>query len=114
MPSEFRLNDSVDQQCYSSLLTEQCVEYTCTGTTWNEVAKQAYQKCTITMLKVVVLHSEQGPSLLEHVTDKSLQPDNAMVIDEPASDIAGPSTQLITSVDNTAVLPYDDELDLLF
>ena len=64
--------------------------------------------------KSMVPYPEQVPSLLEQVTDKSLQPDDAMIINEPVSDIAGPSTWLITSVNNMAVLPYDDELDLSF
>ena len=60
-------------------------------------------------------HLEQVPSLLKQVTDKSLQPDNAMIIDEPATDATAPSTQPITLVNNTAVLLYeDDELDLSY
>ena len=93
------------------------MEYTHNGTTWNKAARQANQKyklCTITTLKVMAPHPEQAPSLLNQVTDKSLPPDDAMIIDEPASDAAGPSTQPMASVNNMAVLPYDDdELDLL-
>ena len=56
------------------------------------------------MLKVMVPLPEQAPRLFEQVTDKSLKYDDAMTIDEPASDIAGPSTWPITSVNNIAVL----------
>ena len=36
-----------------------------------------------------------------------------MVIDEPEHIIAGPSKRPDTVPDNTAVLPYEDELELL-
>ena len=59
-------------------------------------------------------HLEQAPSLLNWVTDKSLPPNDARIVDEPVSDAAEPSTQPMALVDNMAVLPYDDdELDLL-
>ena len=65
---------------------------------------------------MVAPHLEQVPSLLEQVIDKSLQPNDAMIVNEPASNTAEPSTWPITSVDNMAILPYDDEddLDLLY
>ena len=62
---------------------------------------------------MVTPHPEQIPSLLEWVTNKSLQFNNAMIVDEPASDAAGPSTWLITLVNNTAVLLYEDETYLI-
>ena len=34
-----------------------------------------------------------------------------MIVDEPASAIAGPSTRPLTPVDNIAVLPYDDLIE---
>ena len=58
-------------------------------------------------------HPEQAPSFLDWVTDKSLPPNNAMIVSEPASDATGPSTRPITSVNNMVVLPYNDELELL-
>ena len=64
---------------------------------------------------MVAPHPEQVPSFLEQVTDKSLQPNDAMIVDEPVSDAAGPSTWPITSADNTAVLPYnDDAIDISY
>ena len=87
------------------------------STTWNEAAKWATQKhkpCAITTSKMVVPHLEQVPSLLQWVTEnKSLNQNDDMVIDELAPAIAGPSTCLDTELDNTAALPYNDELELL-
>ena len=58
-------------------------------------------------------HPEQAHSLLDQVTDKLLSHNNAMIVNEPASDATGPSTWLMVLVNDTAVLPYDDdELDL--
>ena len=51
-------------------------------------------------------------SYIEPVTDKPLQPDDAMIIDEPASNVTETSTWPITLVNNMAVPPYDDEGDL--
>ena len=38
--------------------------------------------------------------------------DDAMVIDEPDLAVAGPSTRPVITPDNTAVLPYEDEIEL--
>ena len=46
--------------------------------------------------------------------DKSLSPDEAMIINEPASNAAEPNTQPIAPANNTAILPYDDEDDIEF
>ena len=63
---------------------------------------------------MVVPHREQVPSLLEQVTEnKSLNQNNDLVFDIPVPAIAGPSMRLDTEPDNMAVLPYDDELELL-
>ena len=87
------------------------------GTTWNEAAKWASQKrkpCTITTGKTVVPHPEQVPSFLQWVTEnKSLDQNDDMVIDEPDHIVASPSTHLDTIPDNTVVLLYEDELELL-
>ena len=87
------------------------------STTWNEAAKWTSQKrkpCAITTSKMVVPHPEQVPSFLQWVTEnKSLDQKNDMVIDEPEHVVAGPSTCPDTVLDNTAVLPYEDELELL-
>ena len=86
------------------------------STTWNEAAKRASQKrkpCTITTGKTMVPHPEQVPSLLQRVTEnKSLDQNDDMVIDEPDHAVAGSITRLAPIPDNTAVLPYEDELDL--
>ena len=97
--------------------TEWHVEYTCSRTTWNEAARWAHQKhksCLATTPKVVEPHPEQVPTLLEWVTDKSLQHDDAMVINEPVSNTAESSTWPIPLVDDTAFLPYNDEEDIEF
>ena len=87
------------------------------GTTWNEAAKwnsQKHKPHTITTGKMVVPHLEQMPSLLQRVTEnKSLDQNDDMVIDEPDHAVAGSSTRLVSILDNMAVLPYEDELDLL-
>ena len=94
----------------------QRTEHLSAGTTWNEAAKQASQKCkphTITTGKMVVSHPEQVPSLLQWVTEnKSLDQNNDMVIDEPDHAVAGSSTRPILISDNMAVLLYEDELGL--
>ena len=86
------------------------------GTTWNEAAKWTIQKhkpSAITTGKTVVPHPEQVPSLLQWVTEnKSLDQNNEMIIDDPVPDIAGQSTHLDIVPNTTAVLPYDDELEL--
>ena len=87
------------------------------GTTWNEAAKQASQKCKLHAIntgKMVLTHLEQVPSLLQEVTEyKSLEQNDDMVIDEPEHAVAGSSTRVVSIPDNTAVLLYEDELDLL-
>ena len=79
--------------------------------------KQASQKRkprAITTSKTVVTHLEQVPSLLQWVTEnKSLEQNNDMAIDEPEHVVAGSSTCLGSILENMAVLPYEDELDLL-
>ena len=91
-------------------------EHLSAGTTWKEAAKQAFQKRkprAVTTSKMVAPHPEQIPSLLQRVTEsKSLDQNNAMVIDEPDHPVAGSSTNPIIISDNTAVLPYEDELEL--
>ena len=86
------------------------------GTTWNEAAKRAFQKRrprAITTSKTVAPHLEQIPSLLQQVTEnKSLDQNDAMVINEPDHPVAGLSTRPIIISHNTAVLPYEDELEL--
>ena len=86
------------------------------GITLNEAAKQASQKLklhTITTSKTVAPHPEQMPSLLQQVTEnKSLNQNDDMVIDKPDHAVAGSSTHPVSIPDNTAVLPYEDELDL--
>ena len=86
------------------------------STTWNEAAKWATQKhksCTITTSKTVAPHPEQVLSLLQQVTEnKSLNQNNDMVINEPVPDGAGPSMRPDIELENTAALPYDDELEL--
>ena len=72
-------------------------------------AHQKHKSHSTTTSKEVAPHLEQVPSFLEWVTDKSLQPDDAMINDEPASDATGLSTQPKALVDDTAVLPYDDD-----
>ena len=58
-------------------------------------------------------HLEQMPSLLQRVTEsKSLEQNDAMVIDEPDHPVAGSSTRPIIISDNTVVLPYEDEIEL--
>ena len=96
---------------------EQCVEYTHNGTTWNETARWAQEKhksCSTTTIKVVAPHPEQVPTLLNQLTEKSTQPDNAMIVDEPASVAAEPNPQPLTPVKDMATLPYDDEDDIEF
>ena len=92
-------------------------EHLLLSTTWNEAAKQASQKHkphTITTSKMVAPHPEQMPSLLQWVTEnKSLDQNNDMVIDEPDHAVAGSSTCPVSIPDNTVVLPYKDELQLL-
>ena len=62
---------------------------------------------------MVVTHLEQVPSLLQEVTEyKSLEQNDDMVIDEPEHAVAGSSTCTVSIPDNTAVLPYEDELEL--
>ena len=62
----------------------------------------------------MVPHLEQVPSLLQRVTEnKSLQQNDDMVIDKPEHAVAGWSMHLVSILDNMAVLPYEDELDLL-
>ena len=58
-------------------------------------------------------HPEQVPSLFQRVTEnKSLKQNDDMVIDEPEHVMAGSSMCPDTMLDNTAVLPYEDELEL--
>ena len=92
-------------------------EYSCNGTTWNEAARQAHEKCkscSTTTVKVVAPHPEQVHTLLKQLTDKSIPEDNAMIINEPASIVAGSSTRPMTLVKHTTVLPYDDDDDIEF
>ena len=52
-------------------------------------------------------------SKFQRVTEnKSLDQNDDMIIDEPDHSVAGSSTHPIIISDNTAVLPYEDELDL--
>ena len=91
-------------------------EHLSASTTWNEAAKRASQKCkprAITTGKTVAPHPEQIPNLLQRVTEnKSLDQNDDMIIDEPDHTVAGSSTCPIIILDNMAVLPYEDELDL--
>ena len=58
-------------------------------------------------------HLEQTPSLLQRVTEnKSLDQNDDMIIDEPDHPVGGSSTHPIIILDNTAVLPYEDELEM--
>ena len=86
-------------------------EHLSASTTWNEAAKRAYQKRkprAITTGKTVAPHLEQVPSLLQRVAEnKSLDQNDAMVIDEPDHPVAGSSTRPIIISDNTAILPYE-------
>ena len=99
------------------LYAAQRAKHLSAGTTWNEAAKRAFQKWkprAITTGKTVAPYPEQIPSLLQRVTEnKSLDQNDDMIIDEPDHSVAGSSTPLIIISDNTAVLPYEDELDLL-
>ena len=62
---------------------------------------------------MVVPHPEQVPCLLKQVTEnKSLDQSDDMVIDKSAPAIAGPSTRPDTELNNMAVLPYENELEL--
>ena len=62
---------------------------------------------------MVAPHLEQIPSLLQRVTEnKSLDQNDDMIIDEPDHPVAGSSTRPIIIMDNTVVLPYEDELEL--
>ena len=92
-------------------------EHLLAGTTWNEAAKRAFQKRkprAITTSKTVAPHPEQVPSLLQWVTEnKSLDQNDAMVIDEPDHPVASSSTRPIIISDNTVILPYEDEIELL-
>ena len=94
----------------------QRAEHLSAGTTWNEAAKRAFQKHkprAITTSKMVPPHPEQIPSLLQRVTEsKSLDQNDAMVIDEPDHPVAGSSTRPIIISDNMAVLPYEDKIEL--
>ena len=91
-------------------------EHLSASTTWNKAAKWAFQKRkphAITTSKMVAPHPEQIPSFLQWVTEnKSLNQNDDMIIDEPDHPVAGLSTHLIIILDNTAVLPYEDELEL--
>ena len=97
--------------------TAQRAKHLSASTTWNEAAKRAFQKrkpCTITTSKTVAPHPEQIPRLLQRVTEnKSLDQNNDMIIVEPDHPVAGLSTCPIIISDNTAVLPYEDKLELL-
>ena len=58
-------------------------------------------------------HPEQMSSLLQQVTEnKSLNQNDDMVINEPDHAVADSSTRPVSILDNTAVLPYEDKLDL--
>ena len=99
------------------LFAEQHVEYTCKGTTWNEAARWAHEKCkshAATTAKVVAHHPEQVPTLLNQLMDKSTQPDDNMIVDEPANVAAEPKTQPLTLVNTTAILLYDNKDDIEF
>ena len=53
--------------------TELHAKYSHNGTTWNEAARQAHEKCKLhsaTTVKVVASHPEQVPTLLKRLTDK--------------------------------------------
>ena len=114
-----------DNACLTTQLVEEVVEpyaarraeHLSAGTNWNEAAKRAFQKCkpcAITTSKTVAPHLEQIPSLLQQVTEnKSLNQNNDMIIDEPDHPVAGSSTHPIIISDKMAVLPYEDELELL-
>ena len=93
-------------------------EHLSSGTTWNEAAKRASQKRkprTVATDKTVAHHPEQAPALLNRMTEAKSSGDtndDAMVIDEPDLAVAGPSTRPVITPDNTAVLPYEDEIEL--
>ena len=75
--------------------TEQRAEYTCKGTIWNKAARWAHEKHkvrSVTTAKVVAPHPAQMPTLLDRLTDKSTQPDDNMIINEPASVTTEPKT----------------------
>ena len=64
---------------------------------------------------MVVHHLEQAPALLNRMTEAKSSGDtndDTMVIDEPDLAVAGPSTHPVITPDNTAVLPYEDEIEL--
>ena len=112
-------NTSLTTQLVEELVepyTARHAEHLLLNTTWNEAAKWASQKhklCTITTSKMVVPHPEQMPSLLQQVTEnKLLDQNDDIVIDEPDHAVAGSSMRLVSILDNTGVLPYEDELDL--
>ena len=73
--------------------TARRAEHLSAGTTWNEAAKRASQKCMpcpITTSKMVAPHPEKIPSLLQRVTEnKSLDQNDDMIIDEPDHSVAG-------------------------
>ena len=96
------------------LFTEQHAEYTCNGTTWNKAARQAHESCSTTTAKVVAPHPKQVPTLLDQLTEKSTQPDDAMIVNEPGSVATEPNPQLVTLVNNMAVLLYDNEDNIEF
>ena len=57
---------------------------------------------------------EQVPTFLDWLMDKSTQPDNNMIVDEPASVAAESNPQPLTPVNNTAMLLYNDKNDIKF
>ena len=64
---------------------------------------------------MVAHHPEQTPALLNQMTEAKSSGDtndDAMVIDEPDLVVAGPSTRPVFTSDNTAVLLYEDEIEL--
>ena len=62
---------------------------------------------------MVALHPEQVPSLLYQVTEnKSFDQNDDKDIDDLVPDIAELNMCPDTVPDNTAVLPYDNELEL--
>ena len=97
--------------------TEWHAEYSHNGTTWNEAARQAHEKCKLysaTTAKVVAPHPEQVPTLLKQLTGKSILEDDAMIINEPVSIVTESSTRPLTPVNHMAVLSYDDKDDIEF
>ena len=88
--------------CCSSVLSAGRTALATCRAFWNSGSEICHDLCLGFDL---ASHPEQVPSLLNRVTDKSLPPDNAMIVDELVSDAAGTSTWPMALVDDMAVLP---------